>query len=106
MAVVPSMSAGDDQEVTTVGFVDVTTLPAPSTATQRDADGQEMPKKALSGSAWTSGVQGGGLAPGFEETNMSPNSSTATHRDVLGHDTPVRPEFHDESTVVTFHVGV
>jgi hypothetical protein len=33
--------------------------------------------------------------------NTFPNASTAAQNVVVGHDTPVKPEFHDESIVLT-----
>lgn len=72
-----------------VGSVEVTTVPALSTATQSDGDWQETPRKASSSFTPVT-VQVGGEAVGFVEVRTLPFLSTATHNEVDWQETPSR----------------
>jgi hypothetical protein len=92
-------------ELPPVGFVEVTTSPAPSTATHNDADGHDT---AVNPFRPTPEVTAHADAPpvGFVEVTTSPpepaspeNPPTATHNEALGHETST----NDRSTEAADH---
>src|SRR5207253_2683441 len=72
-----------------VGLPDVTTLPLPSTATQRLLLGHDTPESELVPSTWVT-FQAAAPPVGLLDVTTPPRSSTATQRLLLGHDTPFR----------------
>jgi hypothetical protein len=72
-----------------VGLLEVTTLPLPSTATQRPLLGQETPVRELLVSTLVR-VQAAAPPVGLLEVTTLPLPSTATQRPLLGQETPSR----------------
>src|SRR5450756_1420219 len=69
-----------------VGLLEVTTLPAKSTATQRPLLGQDTPRRTLEPSTWVT-VQAAAPPVGLLEVTTLALPSTATQRPLLGQDT-------------------
>src|SRR5438445_13159706 len=72
-----------------VGLPDVTTLPLPSTATQRLLLGHDTPESELVPSTWVT-FQAAAPPVGLLEVTTLPRPSTATQRPLLGQATPAR----------------
>ena len=95
-----------------VGFLDVTTLPFPSTATHSLLVGQETPFKKHAGDPpnwshlepiWVT-FQAAAPPVGLVEVTTLPLPSTSTQKPVVGQDTPLGPK-SAEVTCVTFQEG-
>jgi hypothetical protein len=71
-----------------VGSVEVITLPRSSTATHRDAEGQETLLMRPASTATT--VQAVGPPEGFADVTMCPRTPTPTQKDDLKQETPRR----------------
>jgi hypothetical protein len=84
---VPSTSTGVSQVAPP--FPDVTTFPPPSTATHRDAEGHDKPKKPLV-LIWVGALHAAEPPVGFVDLSALPAPSTATHNDVVGQETASR----------------
>jgi hypothetical protein len=86
MSFVPSTFADDHAPAPPVGFVDVSTFPLWSTATQSDTEGHETPKMPFTPSTLVYGQAD--LPPvGLVEDSISPKLSPAMHSDAEGHET-------------------
>jgi D-serine deaminase-like pyridoxal phosphate-dependent protein len=83
----PSTCAALQADAPLVGFVDVMTFPALSTATQNASEGQEMSSMASAGPATCAMVQAEAPPAGLVDVITSPRASTATHSDADGHET-------------------
>ena len=67
-------------------LIDVKTFPSPFTATHKDVDGHDTPKRLLG--LMLTGALHAPLPPvGFVDLRTLPLPSTATHNEVLGHET-------------------
>src|SRR3989442_12761683 len=85
-----------------VGLPDVTTLPLPSTATQRLLLGHDTPESELVPSTWVT-FQAAAPPGGLLEGTTLPRPSTATQRRLLGQDTPAKAL--EPSTLTTFQAA-
>src|SRR5207244_11435086 len=85
-----------------VGLPDVTTLPLPSTATQRLLLGHDTPESELVPSTWVT-FQAAAPPVGLLEVTTLPRPSTATQRLLLGQDTSANEL--EASTWITFHAA-
>src|SRR5437870_6919854 len=85
-----------------VGLPDVTTLPLPSTATQRLLLGHDTPESELVPSTWVT-FQAAAPPVGLLEVTTLPLPSTATQRLLLGQDTSASE--WEPSRWITDHVA-